>query len=119
LTTHFLRKDETMPVSPALREFLLRMRVAEHTQRPEPEEWKAVIDRISLPGIIADIDEETYGYFLDVLPPKFMSGSAFAFAEGAEPLRLFWQEGEQFFCRQLTQDETVQFCSLAHIPLPW
>lgn len=108
-----------MPVSRDLKYFLSCLTVAEHVPRPDNEEWSAMIARISIPEKIMEIDEETFWYFLEVLPPKFQSGSAFAFAEGAEPLRLFWRSGDQHFCRQLTWDETKQFCSLARIDLPW
>ena len=102
-----------------LRELLAKLHQAEIVPRPENEEWAALIPRITVPGRIAAIDEETYWYFLEVLPPKYQRGSLFAFAEGAEPLRLFWQKGEQYFCRQLTWDETQTFCRLARISLPW
>ena len=77
-----------------------------------------MIARTSQTGVICAIDEETYDYFLEVLPPKYQ-GHGFAFAEGAEPLRYFWHTTPlQFFCRQLTWDETRQFCRLARIALP-
>jgi hypothetical protein len=107
-----------MPVSPSFKHFLSHLSVGTLVPRPEGEEWKALIDRISVPGTIAEVDEETYWYFLEVLPPKFMSGSCFAFAEGQEELRLFWKSDKQYFCRQLTWDETAIFCRLAGIPLP-
>lgn len=100
-------------------EFVTKLQQAETVPRPDNEEWKDLIERISVASRIAAIDEETFDYFLDVLPPKFQRGGLFAFAEGAEALRLFWTKGEQYFCRQLTWDETVLFCSLARIPLPW
>ena len=87
--------------------------------RLDGEEWSALIARISIPGKIAAIDEEIYWYFLEVLPPKYQRGGLFAFAEGAEALRLFWQKGDCYFCRQLTWDETTNFCRLARISLPW
>ena len=108
-----------MPMSTSLKYFLSQLSVAEHVPRPDGEEWKAMIDRISIPGKIADIDGETYDYFLEVLPPKFMSGSLFAFAEGAEPLRLFWRSDNRHFCRQLTWEETKEFCRLAGVTFPY
>jgi hypothetical protein len=105
--------------APSLKYLLSQLNVAEHVPRPDGEEWKAMIDRISLPGMIADIDGETFFYFLEVLPPKYQSGSFFAFAEGAEPLRLFWRSNEQYFCRQLAWDETKQFCRLAGVVFPY
>jgi hypothetical protein len=91
---------------------------AEVVPRPQNEEWSALIERISVPATIAEVDQETYFYFLEVLPPNFMRQSLYAFCEGAEPLRLFWQKGQRYFCRQLTQDETATFCRLAGISLP-
>ena len=101
-----------------LAEAVARLQQAEIVPRPDGEEWSALINRISIPGKIAAIDEETYWYFLEVLPPKYQRGNLFAFAEGAEALRIFWQKGNDYFCRQLTWDETRTFCRLAHIPNP-
>ena len=108
-----------MPVSKDLKYFLSCLATAEHVPRPDNEEWQALIDRISIPGKIADIDEEAFFYFLEVLPPKFQSGNAFAFAEGAEELRLFWRNGNRFYCRQLTWEETKTFCRLAGVLFPY
>ena len=108
-----------MPVSTDLKYFLSCLSSAEHVPRSDNEEWKTMIARISIPGKIANIDEETFMYFLEVLPPKFQSGNAFAFAEGAEPLRLFWRSAEHHFCRQLSWDETKQFCRLAEMSFPY
>ena len=100
-------------------EFVAFLRQAEIVERPDGEEWSAMITRISVTGTIAAIDEETYFYFLEVLPPKFQQGSLFAFAEGAESLRVFWRKGDAHFCRALTWDETQEFCRLARISVPW
>jgi hypothetical protein len=103
---------------PTLRELVAQLRIAEIVPRPDNEEWGAMINRISIPGKIAEVHEETYYYFLEVLPPQYQNGNVFAFAEGTEELRVFWRTKGQFFCRQLTMDETVTFCHLANIPLP-
>ena len=108
-----------MNASTTLGEYVAHLQSAEVIPRPDAEEWAALIPRISAPGNIAEVDEETYWYFLEVLPPKYQRGNLFAFAEGADALRLFWQNGQQYVCRQLTWDETNTFCRLAHIPLPW
>src|SRR5437867_2732935 len=102
-----------------LEEFVAYLRRAETVPKPEGETWKAMIDRIQETGRIHEVDEETYHWFLECLPPKYQSGRFFAFAEGAEELRLFWRLRHHYFCRQLTWDETKQFCRLAGIPLPW
>ncbi|MFO0966118.1 MAG: hypothetical protein U0793_11120 [Gemmataceae bacterium] len=99
--------------------YLATLRAAPVIPRPPKEEWAAMIARTARPGVICEIDEETYDYFLDVLPPRYL-GRGFAFAEGAESFRYFWHvKPAQYFCRQLTWDETVEFCRLADISLPW
>src|SRR5437016_3633261 len=108
-----------MAVTSAFKHYLSQLSVAEHLPRPANEEWAALIGRISVPGTIADIDEETFSYFLDVLPPKFQCAGLFAFAEGAEELRIFWKSGGQFFSRQLTWDETKTFCNVAGMSFPY
>ena len=72
-------------------EFVSFLRQAEIVPRPDGEEWQSMIARISVTGTVAAIDEETFFYFLEVLPPKFQQRSLFAFAEGAESLRVFWR----------------------------
>lgn len=108
-----------MTTPTTLGEYLAQLQQAEIIPLPDSEEWQSVIERISAVGQIAEIDEETYWYFLEVLPPKYQHGSLFAFAEGAEALRLFWQKCNQFFCRQLTWDETKQFCRIAGMSFPY
>jgi hypothetical protein len=108
-----------MPVSPALRHFLSHLMVAERVPLPEHEEWKEHVERISVAGRISEVSEEQFTYWLEVLPPKYMSGSLFAFAEGAEPLRLFGHDRDgRYWCRQLTWEETLTFCRLADILVP-
>jgi hypothetical protein len=77
-----------------------------------------MIARIIVPGRIVEVTEECYWYFLEVLPPHHMRCSMFAFAEGADPLRLFWRKDQRHFCQQLTPDETATYCRLARIPIP-
>ena len=70
-----------------------------------------VMERTRVENTIHEINEETYWYFLEVLPPKWFNGNLFAFAEGQEPLRLHWRHrDERYFCRQLTDEQTNQFC---------
>ena len=70
------------------------------------------------PGAVCEVDEETYFYYLEALPPQFMSGGAFGFAEGAEPYLLFWCLAARYFVRQLTWDETVLLARSIRIPTP-
>ena len=92
------------------------------TGAPEPlterEGWSDMIRRTTAPGALCQVDEATYDYFVDVLPPRWMGSGGFAFGEGADHLRLFWKgEGETYFSRQLTAEENVTFCRLARIGL--
>lgn len=96
---------------------IARLRDATVLPIPPDEPWDDMIERISTVGVIAEILEETYDYFLEVLPLKWM-GRGFAFAEGAEALRYFWKSDEKWFCRQLTWEETVSFCAAADIRIP-
>ena len=48
-----------------------------------------------------------------------MNGSLFAFAEGAESLKLFWARDGKHFVRPLTWDETQEFCRLARTRPFW
>ena len=77
-----------------------------------------MVTRISNPGQVAEIDEPTFDYFLDVLPPRWMGAGGFAFGEGSDRLRLFWRsQDRRYFCRQLDEGENRAFCSLVGIPL--
>ena len=102
----------------SLRAFIAVLRRVALIPRPPDESWADMIERTTRSGVVCVIDEETYDYFLDVLPPKYQ-GHGFGFAEGAEPLRLFWHATpDSYFSRQLTWDETREFCRLANISLP-
>jgi hypothetical protein len=101
-----------------LGEFLAQLQTVEIIPCPPAEEWADLINRISVPGRIVEVTEDTYWYFLEVLPPKHMRCSMFAFAEGAEAVRLFWRKDQKHFCLQLTAEQTAEYCRLAKIPIP-
>ena len=69
------------------------------------------------PGKLYEIDEKTYWYFLELIPPRWMQGNVFAFGEGSGPFRLFWQVQNAYFARELTDDETRTFCELTRVSL--
>ena len=76
-----------------LAEYLARLKTGEVDPLPAgTEEWADHIRRVSATGTIAEITEDQYDYWLEVLPPHWMRGSQFCFAEGAEPFRLFWRD---------------------------
>jgi hypothetical protein len=88
-------------------------------QAPDVEQWSELIQTITVAGRIHAVTEETYYYFLEVLPPKLQRGSFYAFAEGQEPLRIFWTRGGQYYCRQLSDDETLRVCRTSGLPLDY
>lgn len=62
-------------------------------------------------GERAEIDEEMFYYFLEVLPPVYMRRTVklpdgrsvraeFGFAEGAEMITAFWKEGTKFYAQR-------------------
>lgn len=74
-------------------------------------DWTRHVYEISVPGLIMSLNEDDWMYWLEVLPPRWMSGSHFCFAAGEEPFRLFWTTRDgQFLCRQLSIEETLKFC---------
>ena len=101
-----------------LTEFVTALQAEPTEPLPAAEDWLELIERISQPNRNQEVNQTEYYYFLEVLPPKYQWNSLFAFAEGAEPLRLFWRKQDHFFCRQLTWTETETFCRLARMPLP-
>src|SRR3989442_1237047 len=120
-TPLFLRSrkgDQPMVAPPTLREYIAQLMRAEIVPRPDRETWDGLIARIHVTAKIAEIDEETFDWFLECLPPRYLTGGLFAFAEGAEALKLFWKKGGRFFVRPLTWDETKTFCKAAGMPLP-
>jgi hypothetical protein len=49
-----------MTAPAALRDFVVAIQQAKTVPRPDNEDWKAMIDRISVAGRIAEVDEDTY-----------------------------------------------------------
>jgi hypothetical protein len=82
----------------------------------ENEEWPNVIARLQVEGRIAEVTEEVWYYFLEVLPPKLLRGNWFAFAEGQDPLKLFWRKQGRHYGRQLTWEETHRLCDATGLP---
>jgi hypothetical protein len=104
---------------PRLTVFLEELkRVSVEPLPPGGEEWPALVERISRPGQAAEVTEEAFNYWLEVLPPHWMEAGGFCFAEGMEPLRFFWCHRGRYFARQLTRTETLCFCKLAGICPP-
>jgi hypothetical protein len=82
---------------------------------PDNESWADMIRRISDESRPAEIDEKTFYYFEGVLPPKLAHGCWFAFAEGMEPLTIFWQDEGRFFARRLNWNQTSTLYRTLHV----
>ena len=68
-------------------------------------------------GKLYESDEETYWYFLELLPPRWIEGDWFAFGEGAGPFRIHFKSGNRYLDRELTDEETRTFCKLHGVAL--
>ncbi len=88
----------------------------EDTQRPKALD--ALLRSLSATTTpeTTEVTEEPYWYALEVLPPKFMHGPFFTFAEGMEPMTLYWQEGPRYFKKNLSWEATMSLCDAARIP---
>lgn len=75
-------------------------------------------DALERPGTVCEVDEETYSWYLEILPPHLMDGGFFCFAEGFVPYTLFWRAGGRFFAKQLTWAETSRLARTAGVPQP-
>ena len=104
------------PTAGGLRQYVLSLFEGEAVPQPENEEWAAAVERLSVPGRINEISEDIYFEYLEVLPPKLLRGSFFAFAEGQEPFRVFLRRQERYLGRLLTQEETDRLCELTGLP---
>jgi hypothetical protein len=84
---------------------------------PESNELGNFLRRVTNDDLVVEVALDEYDYFLDVLPPRWMSGSLFAFAEGITAFRLFWRIKQRYFARQLSFEETQEFCRLSEARL--
>ena len=46
------------------------------------ETWHDMLDRVGVIGRIAEVDEETYWHFLEVLPPRYIDERFFLLCRG-------------------------------------
>lgn len=83
----------------------------------EPNELRNFLSRVMNDDLVVEVTLDDYDHYLDVLPPRWMSGSLFAFAEGITAFRLFWRIKQRYFARQLSFNETQEFCRLSEARL--
>jgi hypothetical protein len=80
---------------PSLAELLARLKGGVAVPIPEGgENAEAYHERIFTSGLKTEVTEEQYFYWLEILPPRWMRGSHFCFAEGEAPFCLFWHDRE-------------------------
>ena len=104
-------KQETK--SQSFHEFMHELMADEPADLASPDlSLDEMIPLTNQEGRTVRINEETWWYFLEVLPPRWMSGSAFAFTEGYDRFRLFWERSGEYFVRQLTEEQSDRFCQL-------
>jgi hypothetical protein len=108
-------QPELKPAFRNLPEYISALRHGEAVQLQGGESWEKMLERVSVPGQNAQVAEEMYWHFLEVLPPHWMQGSQFCYAEGIEPYRLFWRDEKSYFGRQLGWDETRTFDALVRL----
>lgn len=76
------------------------------------DDWKEMLEARDS-GKQIQVGEDVFDYFLEVLPPVFMNRkfkfidgqevrASFGFAEGAEPMTVFWTEAGKSYCRRST-----------------
>lgn len=110
--------SESAPKPTALGNYLIRLKIGCPVLNAPWENSDKLISRVAAasPGTIVQIDEETYFYYLEVLPPRFQMGSAFFYGEGAGPFIYLWRSATRlFYALPLSDEETDTFCQLAKV----
>ena len=71
------------------------------------------IDELRVPeDDILPIPPEVYIYRFELIPPRWMDHSSFAYGEGGNALHFLWQEGADCFALRMTDSETDEFYKL-------
>ena len=68
-------------------------------------------------GVTVEVNEDSYFEYLDMLAPRYISGSLFAFGEGSGNFTLFWEEGDKHYAHHLSPVDTERFCKLTGVSL--
>ena len=111
-----LFEAETSPLT--LPDFLTHLKLGEPVLIAPWEGSEELIPRVAQaePGTILAVDEETYFYYLEMLPPRFQRGGEFCFAEGSGSFLYFWKSSKDvYYARPLSDEETDTFCRLAKV----
>ena len=89
---------------------------SEVTEQPVDEDWYAFVERVSVPGRINEITGDAFRLFLESSPPRLLGRNRFCWADGDDPLRMFWTTVGRYYCRQLTRQETNRLCDASGLP---
>ncbi len=66
-------------------------------------------------GRIYQISRTTYMYHFESDSVRWSEGRKFVFTFDQNPFQLFWSTDDEFFGRQLTEEETFRFCQLMDV----
>lgn len=110
--------NEPDPEPPTLRDYLVQLKVGCPVLSAPWENSDELATRVAAasPGNVVQIDEETYFYYLEVLPPRFQMSCQFFFGEGTGPFIFLWRASTGiYYARPLSDEETDEFCRLAKV----
>jgi hypothetical protein len=110
--------NEPDPEPPTLRDYLVQLKVGCPVLDAPWEDSDELYTRVvtAEPGTILLIDEETYFYFLELLPPRFQMNGQFFFGEGTGTFIFLWRASTgKYYARPLSDEETDEFCRLARV----
>ncbi len=68
-----------------------------------------------VPGRIHQVSRTTYAYHAESGSVRWADGKKFVFAIGKNPFQFFWSTDNDYFGRQLTEEDTFRFCQLMDV----
>ncbi|CAN5897567.1 hypothetical protein BH23PLA1_BH23PLA1_05890 [soil metagenome] len=110
--------NEPDPEPPTLRDYFVQLKVGCPVIDAPWEDSDELTTRVvtAEPGTIVLIDEETYFYFLELLPPRFQMSGQFFFGEGTGTFIFLWRASTgKYYARPLSDEETDTFCGLTKV----
>ena len=113
MTTNETKQDNTT----TLECYLEELTAGEAEVMPPDNIWEVTLAWTSCDSGPAEIDEDTYLWFLELDPPRIMVDNYFCSAEDLERFRLFWKRNGQHFVRSLDWTQTKTLCRLAQTPV--
>lgn len=87
----------------------------EDSQSPAWSELLAALDT----GDPCWVSPSVYDYFLEVLPPRWMSGSTYVFTEGVDAPTLFQHREDRYLAQRMSWKEIREHLGLPSDTLPY